>query len=413
MAFYSMLQAGLLHHPICQTARTILKDRDLCLLYVDIRPSSLFDKAHNINQADEWLRFARSALTYAVHHYALDARVDYIWDHSFIALLPLSATAEPPLHAIIEDAVSWIEQHIPQTHTKDMHLHYDSLRIAAMGDQSMKQTAAILYDALVQVARLTHHLHLHVDPVDSEALLQIVRKSAIVPVYQPIIDLQSGRRVGFEALARGPENSPLHLPDRLFACAEQLGELFSLEQLCREKALEQAPLRTSGEWLFLNIHPQTLNDPQFVSGRTRLLAEQSGVAPEQIVIEITEHQAIHDYATFRKTVAHYRRQGYRIAVDDMGAGHSGLQTLIELTPDFIKLDKSLVQGVHHESVKRALIEAMVTVAGKTGSGVIAEGIENEEDLQTLRTLGAAYGQGFHLGRPAVASTWLTMQTCHT
>jgi EAL domain-containing protein (putative c-di-GMP-specific phosphodiesterase class I) len=199
------------------------------------------------------------------------------------------------------------------------------------------------------------------------------------------------------------------MPDLLFDYGTRLGRLLQLEQVCRKAAISLAPI-VNNERLFLNINPQTLNDPSFVKGRTKDWALTKGLKPSQIVFEITEHEAIEDYETFRKTINHYRAQGFLIAIDDMGAGYSGLLTLVELTPDYIKLDRGLISNIDTEPSKQAMVEAMVMVAHKIGAQTIAEGIETVQELAVVSALGADYGQGFLLGRPSPIITAIAATT---
>lgn len=217
--------------------------------------------------------------------------------------------------------------------------------------------------------------------------------------YQPIIALDTGEAMGWEALTRGPRGSRFERPDTLFAFAEETGDLYRLERLCRERSIEQARTLPGGSKLFLNINPRTIDDPQFTKGETRRLLDRSGLAPSHIVFEITERHSIHDYEGFRKTLEHYRQQGYLIAVDDAGAGYSSLQSIVELCPDFIKMDMSLIRGIDNDPVKQALLEAFVNLAAKIKCKIIAEGIETQEELSMLLSLGINYGQGYLLGRP--------------
>lgn len=228
----------------------------------------------------------------------------------------------------------------------------------------------------------------------------ILGGSAVTPVYQPITDLRSGRIFGWEALSRGPESSYFHSPTALFDMADSLGSMFALEKVCRERAVAEFGCPEPGQKLFLNINPKTLADPNFSPGQTRRMLDRCGLAPRDVVFEITERQAIRDFSLFTKTLEHYRDQGYQVAIDDVGAGYSGLKRIARLRPDLIKVDMSLVQGIDTDPVQRALVETLVTFADKIGCGIIAEGIEFETELSCLRAMGVHFGQGFYLARPA-------------
>jgi diguanylate cyclase (GGDEF)-like protein len=217
--------------------------------------------------------------------------------------------------------------------------------------------------------------------------------------YQPILDFRTDTILGWEALARGPEGSTFRSPVMLFQTAEELGRLFALEKLCREAAISNVGELKDGQKLFLNIHPKTMADPDFSPGQTLELMEKYNLTPDNIVFEITEQHSVQDFDLFYRTLAHYRSQGFQIAVDDAGAGYAGLTLIAELQPDYIKLDKSLIDDIHKDPVKRALVETTATFADKIGSRIIGEGIESRDQAVCLKDIGVHCGQGYFLAHP--------------
>jgi EAL domain-containing protein (putative c-di-GMP-specific phosphodiesterase class I)/GGDEF domain-containing protein/CBS domain-containing protein len=218
-------------------------------------------------------------------------------------------------------------------------------------------------------------------------------------IYQPIVSLKKGTVVGWEALARGPEGSHFFSPGALFPFAEEVDLLFQLEKLCRQKAIQQLGELGTEQKLFLNINPHTIKDPYFVQGETLKIIESAGLEPKNIVFEITERHNVEDFLLLNRIMDHYRNQGFLVAVDDAGSGFSSLQSIAELRPDYIKIDISLVQGIHHNSLKRTLMETMISFAEKIGSTIIAEGIEEEDELKCLAAIGVHCGQGYLIGKP--------------
>lgn len=218
-------------------------------------------------------------------------------------------------------------------------------------------------------------------------------------VYQPIVNLSSGAIDAWEALTRGPKDSHFHSPSVLFDFAEEVGQVFHLERACREAAIRGMGSLGPEQKLFLNIHPRTLVSPDFSPGETLGLLEKHGMAPRQVVFEITERHCVKDFTLFHRTLEHYRGQGYQVAVDDVGTGYSGLWSIAEIRPDYLKIDMSLVRNVDTNPVKRALLETFVAFADKIGCRLIAEGVETPGELSTLMHLGVHYGQGYHLARP--------------
>lgn len=238
--------------------------------------------------------------------------------------------------------------------------------------------------------------------IQSEELLQfydIIEKGSIYSVYQPIVSMQDGLVMGYEALIRGPKDSNFHSPLTMFQFAEQHGELYKLEQLAREKAIQGSILEHPQQLLFINISSHVLYDPGFVPGKTLEILQKYGLRPNNVVFEITERTSIEDFSLAQKILAHYRKQGYRIAIDDAGAGYSSMQAIAELQPDFIKIDRSLIQDIHINKVKEYILETFVTFAQKMNISLIAEGIEHVDELTKLARLGVHYAQGFLLGRP--------------
>ncbi|MCU6794607.1 GGDEF domain-containing protein [Paenibacillus sp. WQ 127069] len=233
-----------------------------------------------------------------------------------------------------------------------------------------------------------------------EQFRNILEAKLIHSVYQPIISLKDGTVFGYEALTRGPENSPFHSPMKLFPFAEEEGFLYTLEKLAREMAIKGAFFSRNNEMLFINISAAILQDPHFAPGKTLELLQARGLQPGNIVFEITERSSIEDFTTTKRILDHYRNQGYRIAIDDAGAGYSSLQAIAELQPDFIKIDRSLVHHIHLHKNKEYIVETFVSFADKLNISLIAEGIESQEELQLLTRMGIHYVQGFLLGKPA-------------
>lgn len=217
--------------------------------------------------------------------------------------------------------------------------------------------------------------------------------------YQPIVSLLDKKIYGYEALARGPQTSYFATPHRLWEFAEKENQLYALEKLARQKAIEGFSASDPNWKLFINLNANVIHDPQFTPGQTLAFLKKRGLTPQQVVFEITERQSIDDYASFKKVLSHYRKQGYRIAIDDAGAGYSSLQAIAELRPDYIKIDRSIIHKVDGHSVKAILLETLAGFARKIGCHLIAEGIETQEELQVVTKLGIPFGQGYWLGRP--------------
>jgi EAL domain-containing protein (putative c-di-GMP-specific phosphodiesterase class I) len=221
-----------------------------------------------------------------------------------------------------------------------------------------------------------------------ERLLSI--PDAVVPVFQPLVSLRTGEVVGYEALARFP-HPPARRPDEWFATAARCGLGTQLERRAMEAALAPGA-RPVGTFLSFNLSASALLSHEVLAALPANLA--------QIVIEITEHDQQGDAGLLAATLGELRARGARIAVDDAGAGHLGLQQVMRIEPDFIKLDRSLVAGVEADPAKAALVDSFVRFAARTGSTVCAEGVETPDELRMLAELDVSYVQGFGVARPA-------------
>lgn len=210
-------------------------------------------------------------------------------------------------------------------------------------------------------------------------------------VFQPVIDLSLGHLAGYEALARFPGDYP-RTPDLWFADANEVGLGPALELAAIGGALDVLPSLGADQFLALNVSPETLL-------RSDLCDVITLAAGPQIVLELTEHVPIEDYAPVLRALAPLRSRGVRIAVDDTGAGYASLRHMLALEPDVIKLDVSLVRNIESDPARRALAAALVGFARDTGLTVVAEGVETSAELDVLRVLGIDWAQGFHLGEP--------------
>jgi len=237
------------------------------------------------------------------------------------------------------------------------------------------------------------------DKNDIYELKRILKNEEITTVFQPIISLQNGSIIGYEALSRGPKNSFLQYPDKLFAVAEKNNILWDLEYLCRKKAIEKACLMEINKFLFINVDPLIIKDEKFKKGFTKEFLHQYNISPESIIFEITERTAIEDYTSFKAALNNYVDQGYKIAIDDTGAGYSGLKMLSQVKPHYIKIDMDLIRDIDKDTFKQALIKCFVTLSEVTNMKLIAEGIETLEELITLINMGVYAGQGYFIQRP--------------
>jgi diguanylate cyclase (GGDEF)-like protein len=233
-------------------------------------------------------------------------------------------------------------------------------------------------------------------------LKNIVGNKAIKTVFQPIISLRDGEVLGHEALSRVICESGIENVEALFTLADQYNCLWELEQICRTRAFESAVHfmdPPSAKKLFINVNPNVLHDESFQKGLTKEYLNQYNISSRDVIFEITEKNIIKDIEGFLAAVDHYKSQAYKIAIDDAGAGYSGLNLISDINPNYIKLDMKLIRDVHKDSLKAALVKGMVELSKISNIAIVAEGIETEKEMEALIGLGVQYGQGFYIQHP--------------
>lgn len=259
-----------------------------------------------------------------------------------------------------------------------------------------------LYEGVLAAAERMRSLSGDRDSADRELraeMERLLKERSIRSVYQPITRIGTGEVFGYEALTRCPPGSRFDGPLALFNFAEREGYAFALDRLAREKAIGSSPSLNGVQKIFINVTMGIMNDPGFVSGQTAQWLRQRGLQPGQVVLELTERSSIDDFEEAKKILRHYRSQGYEIAIDDAGAGYSSLQSIVELSPDYIKVDKSLVQNADRDEMKKQMLRTFVRFAKRMNIRTVAEGIERPEELRLVRRVGIDFGQGYLLGRP--------------
>jgi EAL domain-containing protein (putative c-di-GMP-specific phosphodiesterase class I) len=236
---------------------------------------------------------------------------------------------------------------------------------------------------------------------DQLALLhRIIDERLLEAHFQPIIELTTGAVLGYEGLIRGPAHTPLHMPAELFRAAVKHGLVLRLERLCRLTVVQAFARLGLPQQLFLNVRPQCLALPGLGTGATRELLRRLAVAPERIVLELTEHLPMFDFSSVRTTLTDYRLLGFQVAIDDLGEGFATFRMWSELRPQYVKADMHFVQGIDRDPLKLQFLKSIQQIARASGSAIIAEGIETAAELQVVRDLGIPYGQGYFIARPA-------------
>ncbi len=233
-------------------------------------------------------------------------------------------------------------------------------------------------------------------------ILDLIAGGKIVTAYQPIQAMADRSEMAVEALSRGAPGTNLENAGLLFGSATRHDLLVELDRLCRSQALLRAQHIAEESRLFVNTLPATIRDPQFKDKPLIDFLGRAKVSPKRIVIEITEKLVIDNYGLFLETMAYFADLGMSFAVDDVGAGYSGLEAIANLKPSFLKIDMSLVRNVHESVVNREMCKAIVSLGRGIGAEIIAEGIETEDEFAALVDMNVDYGQGYLLARPQLA-----------
>lgn len=232
------------------------------------------------------------------------------------------------------------------------------------------------------------------------AIEQVVVGDLLRPVYQPIFSLQSGQVIGFEGLVRLSPEVEFADPSSLFIAAEATRRTVELDVVSATAVLAGARELRPGDYLAINLSPRTLESDAFSPLEVVALARRFGVPPTQLVVELTEREAVEDMGRLQAAVATLRRHGVRIAIDDVGAGNAGLRLMSSVEFDIMKIDLSLVRaGAHHEP-SEAVLRALGGLARERGRKIVAEGIESPDLLEAVLELRYDAGQGYLLGRPS-------------
>jgi diguanylate cyclase (GGDEF)-like protein len=233
----------------------------------------------------------------------------------------------------------------------------------------------------------------------SAAIETVLAKRLLTPVYQPIFSLRTGKPVGYEGLIRPTEGSPLSDASSLFAAAERADRIVEVDFACLEVVAEGAGQLEDGVYLSVNLSPRTLESELFHPSDLTSIFERRGIAPRQLVVELTEREEVQDLEGLRRNAAACRKAGIRLAADDVGAGNAGLRLLSEVQFDVVKIDLSLVQGGVLHDPSYAVLRALQDLAARWKATVVAEGVETSEQLAAIRNIGILAGQGYLLGRP--------------
>lgn len=265
-----------------------------------------------------------------------------------------------------------------------------------------------IYNLIEEAREITELQRSQLELRNRGHLQKIILEQQISTVYQPIANLQDLSIMGYESLSRGPKHSEIEAPLILFTLAEETGLVFELDRLCRRRAIINAKGKKRGLKLFVNTLPNLIYDPDFEAKLFIKFLESNDIPINDIVFEITERNAIEQYSNFRQAISYYTDVGITIAIDDVGAGYSSLEAILEIKPAYVKIDASIIRGASEFEAKREMLKALQSLARSIGAKTIAEGIETEKDFHVIRKIGIEYGQGYYFAKPGKAFPEITI-----
>jgi len=391
-----------------EQARDLLERRgELTVLYIHFVWYEKIEEIYGWQKLDDVLEATANAIRefYAREHASSEniMMVSHIADDDFILFTQVPSqleAAERKLQALAGQLETYLRQKVDTEHGEDISALCGIYVGASTVFRNPKiRTERLIYRGIREAAQAARGAEEWERSRKVADLKTTIRDGAVFIEYHPIIVTKTEEIYGYEALARGVHRD-LRSPEVLFEVAEEANMIWELSRLLRRRAVEGIMSDLAdGQFLFLNVDPHDFDDPAF----RNLDPEEFGITdPSKVVLEITERTAIKDYPRFQEYLAAFREKGFRFAVDDAGSGYAGLGSIANLAPDYIKLDISLIANIDTNFLKQNLVETMVNFADGEGALVIAEGVERQEEFETVKELGVHYTQGFLFHRPKYA-----------
>jgi len=380
-----------------QVKERIEKEKEANILIIHILESAIYEEEFGFDVFDSWIRSLAEYLRNFVSKEFSPYENPLIFvTEPFSSLICVLFPKTHDLRGLIKKIKNDIEKFIPAP---------VAISLKSIKFDPLKRTERTIYEVLNQVKIKDLKTETRMKANITFLFRKILKKAEIRMVYQPIYYLTNINKnqsiYGYEALARGPKGTELEMPSVLFSVADELNELENLEKLCRWKALlTSKKLPNDKKKIFINVSSKILQQENlsFIQEMIKNLDELN-INSEKIVIELTERHRIDDFTTLKKNIGFLKDKGMALSIDDVGVGYSSLQTLAELNPSFLKYDMVLVRNIHEDLIKQDLLEMILNFGEKIKAKVIAEGIEKEEELETVKKIGVELGQGFYLSYP--------------
>jgi EAL domain-containing protein (putative c-di-GMP-specific phosphodiesterase class I) len=394
---------------VLDDVRRLMEERGtLALVYLDLGGARDVEAVHGWQAYDEVVRGFARALVSLKGGGVLGPRdilaVMGVRSDKFLVFMRAGDSADPgSLEARVKRLREKVEEALPAAVPEALRPHVGFHEgFSLMYRDPMLRAERSIHRALDEAMFMSLRHRTHDEDRRAQGLDQMIGGRGVVTLYQPILDLKTLEVLGHEVFSRGPAGGPFEDAEHLFALAERTGRLVDLERLCRQQAFSSVGRHLKpGTKLFLNTSARALGDPQVAGAEFVRQVDERGLEHRDVVLEITERMAVEEREPYRELLRHLKREGFGIAIDDMGAGYASLQALVDVEPDYLKFDISLVRQIDRNLIKRSLLETLVDLSAKIGARVIAEGIELEPELKTLRDMGVPFGQGRLLAPPVI------------
>lgn len=297
-------------------------------------------------------------------------------------------------HSVIiytDNAKNFFEESVDMFEEKFTLLEMDSIKVFIEDEISQISLQAILS---------AKSLKTYINLIRDKDFFDILNTQSLTSHFQPIINSKDHKIYGYEALARGVKsNGELMSPFELFEKSDRNDMNFRLDRLCRESALKTAAAKKLKRKLFINFLPTTIYDPNFCLKSTVKWANQLEFDASNIVFEVVETEKVKDKKHLKSILTFYRDKGFQVALDDVGEGYSGLNMIIDLKPDIIKIDRKIIENIHEDTLKQSVYKALYELTREHGITILAEGIENPYELEMIKSIGVDLLQGFYFAKP--------------
>lgn len=388
----------------------LLSEKALGVIYVDASHFTFIEQKYGSAYFEEIMKKISAAL--------INIRGDAIRKNDVIALNEVQGSSfliflsEPRkengkdllFKEDVENACERVQEYLYHTLFLDLYNYLNKLPKIHVGysmaiHNPMVNNKRAIYHMIEEAKNIATLQDSKMELQNRGRLQKILLEEKVTTVYQPIIDLKKECVFGYEALSRGPANSEIEAPVILFTLAEEIGLIFDLDRLCRKRSIINARGKEPGKKLFVNTLPNLIYDPEFSAKACVEFLKEYKIPVQDIVFEITERDAIEQFAQFKKALSSYTKEGISIAIDDVGAGYSSLEAIVEIEPSYVKIDASIIRGIHQSKIKKDMLKALDMLTKSVNAQTVAEGVETKDDLRILKEYNIDYAQGYYFARP--------------